>query len=38
VKVVEWQDEGLGFHEVARETRHFELVGGHEFIQMERAA
>jgi len=30
--------ERLGFHEVARETRHFELVGDHEFIQMERAA
>jgi RimJ/RimL family protein N-acetyltransferase len=28
----------LGFREVARETRHFELVGDHEFIQMERAA
>jgi RimJ/RimL family protein N-acetyltransferase len=30
--------ERLGFSEVARETRHFELVGDHEFIQMERAA
>ena len=30
--------ERLGFREVARETRHFELVGDHEFIQMERAA
>jgi RimJ/RimL family protein N-acetyltransferase len=30
--------ERLGFHEVARETRRFELVGDHEFIQMERAA
>src|SRR5438046_2777252 len=29
--------ERLGFREVARETRHFELVGDHEFIQMERA-
>ena len=28
----------LGFREVARETRRFELVGEHEFIQMERAA
>jgi RimJ/RimL family protein N-acetyltransferase len=28
----------LGFDEVARETRRFELVGEHEFIQMERAA
>ena len=28
----------LGFCEVARETRSFELVGDHEFIQMERAA
>jgi RimJ/RimL family protein N-acetyltransferase len=28
----------LGFRETARETRHFELVGDHEFIQMERAA
>jgi RimJ/RimL family protein N-acetyltransferase len=30
--------ERLGFREVARDTRHFELVGDHEFIQMERAA
>jgi RimJ/RimL family protein N-acetyltransferase len=30
--------ERLGFREVARETRHFELVGDHEFIQMERTA
>ncbi len=28
----------LGFHEVGRETRRFELVGDHEFVQMERAA
>jgi ribosomal protein S18 acetylase RimI-like enzyme len=28
----------LGFGEVARETRHFELVGDHEFIRMERPA
>jgi RimJ/RimL family protein N-acetyltransferase len=28
----------LGFREVARETRHFELVGDHEFVRMERAA
>jgi [ribosomal protein S18]-alanine N-acetyltransferase len=28
----------LGFREVARETRRFELVGEHEFVQMERAA
>jgi ribosomal-protein-alanine N-acetyltransferase len=28
----------LGFREVAREKRRFELVGEHEFIQMERAA
>ena len=28
----------FGFREVARETRGFELVGEHEFIQMERAA
>ena len=28
----------LGFREVARERRHFELVGEHEFIRMERAA
>ena len=28
----------LGFREVARETRDFELVGEHEFIRMERAA
>ncbi len=30
--------ERLGFREVARETRHFELVGDHEFVRMERAA
>lgn len=30
--------ERLGFREVARETRRFELVGEHEFLQMERAA
>jgi RimJ/RimL family protein N-acetyltransferase len=30
--------ERLGFHEVARETRRFELAGVHEFIRMERAA
>lgn len=30
--------ERLEFHEVARETRRFELVGEHEFIRMERAA
>ena len=30
--------ERLGFREVRRETRHFELVGDHEFVQMERAA
>jgi ribosomal-protein-alanine N-acetyltransferase len=30
--------ERVGFREVAREMRHFELVGDHEFIQMERAA
>ena len=30
--------ERLGFREVARETRHFELVGDHEFLRMERAA
>jgi ribosomal-protein-alanine N-acetyltransferase len=30
--------ERLGFREVARETRRFQLVGEHEFIQMERAA
>ena len=28
----------LGFHEVGRETRSFELVGKHEFVKMERAA
>ncbi len=28
----------LGFQEVARESRRFELVGEHEFIRMERAA
>ena len=30
--------ERLGFREVARETRHFQLVGDHEFVQMERPA
>ena len=30
--------ERLGFAEVGRETRRFELVGKHEFIRMERAA
>jgi len=30
--------ERLGFREVAREMRHFELVGDHEFIRMERPA
>jgi RimJ/RimL family protein N-acetyltransferase len=30
--------ERLGFREVARETRRFELVGEHEFIRMERSA
>ena len=30
--------ERFGFREVGRETRSFELVGGHEFVQMERAA
>lgn len=30
--------ERLGFTEVSRETRQFELVGEHEFIQMERTA
>ena len=30
--------ERLGFRELARETRHFELVGDHEFIRMERSA
>jgi RimJ/RimL family protein N-acetyltransferase len=30
--------ERLGFAEVARETRRFELVGEHEFVQMERPA
>ena len=30
--------ERLGFREVGRETRSFELVGQHEFVQMERAA
>ena len=29
--------ERLGFREVGRETRSFELVGEHEFVQMERA-
>jgi RimJ/RimL family protein N-acetyltransferase len=30
--------ERLGFREVSRETRRFELVGEHEFIQLERTA
>jgi RimJ/RimL family protein N-acetyltransferase len=30
--------ERLGFREVGRETRRFELVGEHEFVRMERAA
>jgi RimJ/RimL family protein N-acetyltransferase len=30
--------ERLGFREVAREMRQFELVGDHEFIRMERPA
>jgi RimJ/RimL family protein N-acetyltransferase len=30
--------ERLGFTEVGRETRHFKLVGDHEFVQMERPA
>ena len=30
--------ERLGFREVAREMRRFELVGDHEFVRMERAA
>jgi RimJ/RimL family protein N-acetyltransferase len=30
--------ERLGFREVGRETRHFELLGDHEFLRMERAA
>jgi RimJ/RimL family protein N-acetyltransferase len=30
--------ERLGFSEVGRETRRFELVGEHEFIRMERTA
>jgi RimJ/RimL family protein N-acetyltransferase len=42
--VVAWNErairlyERLGFREVARATRHFELVGDHEFVQMERRA
>jgi RimJ/RimL family protein N-acetyltransferase len=30
--------ERLGFREVGREARHFELVGDHEFLRMERSA
>jgi RimJ/RimL family protein N-acetyltransferase len=30
--------ERLGFREVGRETRHFELAGRHEFVRMERRA
>jgi RimJ/RimL family protein N-acetyltransferase len=30
--------ERLGFREVGRETRHFELAGHHEFVRMERRA
>jgi RimJ/RimL family protein N-acetyltransferase len=42
--VVAWNErairlyERLGFREVGRETRRFELVGEHEFIRMERVA
>jgi ribosomal protein S18 acetylase RimI-like enzyme len=42
--VAAWNERAIrlyqrfGFREVARETRWFELVGSHEFIQMERAA
>jgi ribosomal-protein-alanine N-acetyltransferase len=42
--VAAWNERAIrlyarfGFREVARETRHFELVGDHEFIRMERAA
>ena len=42
--VAAWNERAIrlyrrfGFQEVARETRHFELVGDHEFVQMERAA
>ena len=42
--VASWNERAIrlyqrfGFGEVARETRRFELVGEHEFIQMERAA
>ena len=40
--VAAWNDRASGFtsdsvfREVARETRHFELVGDHEFVRMER--
>jgi [ribosomal protein S18]-alanine N-acetyltransferase len=42
--VAAWNERAIrlyrrfGFGEVARETRHFELVGDHEFVRMERAA
>ena len=42
--VAAWNERAItlyrrfGFREVARETRHFALVGDHEFVQMERAA
>jgi RimJ/RimL family protein N-acetyltransferase len=41
--VAAWNERAIrlyqrfGFREVARETRHFELVGDHEFVRMERA-
>ena len=42
--VADWNErairlyERLGFREVGRETRHFELVGDHGFLRMERSA
>ena len=42
--VAAWNERAIrlyqrfGFGEVARETRRFQLLGEHEFIQMERAA
>jgi [ribosomal protein S18]-alanine N-acetyltransferase len=42
--VAAWNERAIrlygrfGFSEVGRETRHFELVGDHEFVEMERTA
>ena len=44
MRVEEWNETHANevatwhYSEVGRETRHFELVGEHEFVQMERTA